>query len=222
VRRQADGTALRADFRSHHALGPWSKAHEDKLAGAQFRKAVTTQRFHVHENIFGAFAAREETETAQPVEPFHLRTLQAAGRRNADMRARRRHRGRMHRGRFIHRENAECLQSTRPLLHFADDASTLMRSLKAVAPQTGDVQQNIRHAVIRHDEAETFGDIKPFDDAAELDEVFCGFVGAVVPDVEIDTVRLTCPCRAAADQAPLIIGALTRITQTRIALGAER
>src|SRR4051812_42215399 len=45
-----------------------------------------------------------------------------------------------------------------------------MGGLKTVAAQAGDVQEDIGHAVVRHDEAEALGDVEPLDPSADLDE----------------------------------------------------
>jgi hypothetical protein len=61
-----------------------------------------------------------------------------------------------------------CARALRRLDH---DARPLMGDLVAVPAQAGDVQQHVGHAVVRHDEAEAFGDIEPFDAAADLNEI---------------------------------------------------
>jgi len=39
------------------------------------------------------------------------------------------------------------------------------------AAQAGDVQQHIRHAVVGNDETEPLGNIEPFDDAGQFNEI---------------------------------------------------
>ena len=73
----------------------------------------------------------------------------------------------MHRGRLVHRDDAEGLQALGPLQHLADDARALIGGLEAVAAQAGHVQQHVRHAVVGNDEAETLGDVEPLDDAGQ-------------------------------------------------------
>src|SRR5690242_20115383 len=51
VRRRSERSAVRADFRSHHALGAGSEADEHRLAGAQLGDAVAAQCLHVHEDV---------------------------------------------------------------------------------------------------------------------------------------------------------------------------
>ncbi|MNS53869.1 hypothetical protein D3C72_866390 [compost metagenome] len=74
-------------------------------------------------------------------------------------------------GRLIHGENAESLETAIAPLDEGDDARAFEDSLVTVAAQAGDVQQHILRAVIRHDEAETLGDIEPLHDAGDLGQV---------------------------------------------------
>jgi hypothetical protein len=87
----------------------------------------------VDEDIRGALAPGQKAETAQPVEPLHLGSLEPAGGGDGDMGARRRHLRRVHGGRFVHGKNAERLQAARPLQHLDHDARALIRDLEAVA-----------------------------------------------------------------------------------------
>ena len=86
------------------------------------------------------------------------------------MGARRGHLRGMHRRRILHGENAERLQAARALQHLDHDARALIGDLEAVAPEAGHVQENIGHPVVGDDEAVALGDVKPFDDAGELDD----------------------------------------------------
>ena len=86
------------------------------------------------------------------------------------MGARRWHLRRVHRRRFVHRENAECLEPARPLQHLDHNPRALVGDLETVAPQTRDVQKNVGHPVVGNDEAISFGHIEPLDDAAQLDD----------------------------------------------------
>ena len=52
---------------------------------------------------------------------------------------------RMHGRRIVHRDDAECLQSAVALLDQADYAGSFESRLKPVAPQAGDVNENISH-----------------------------------------------------------------------------
>src|SRR5262245_9520811 len=72
----------------HQSLRSRPKSHENELPRPQFGQAEAAQGLHVDENVGRAFAAGEETETAQPVEPLHLRPLERAGRRDGDVGAR--------------------------------------------------------------------------------------------------------------------------------------
>ena len=55
--------------------------------------------------------------------------------------------------------------------HFADDASTLVGGLEAVAAKTGNVQQHVGHAIVGDNEAKSLGDVEPLDDACQLNEI---------------------------------------------------
>ena len=72
---------------------------------------------------------------------------------------------------FVHREDAEGLQPTGPGQSLAHDAGALIGGLVAVAPQAGDVQQHILHAVVGHDEAETLGNVEPLHHTGDLDKL---------------------------------------------------
>ena len=76
----------------------------------------------------------------------------------------------MHRGRFVHGQNTERLQATRPLQHLDHDARALIGDLMTVTTQTRRVQENIGHSVVGNDEAVALGDVEPFDDASKLDD----------------------------------------------------
>ena len=66
---------------------------------------------------------------------------------------------------------AERLQAARPLHGLDHDARALVRGLEPVPAQAGDVEEHVRHAVVRHDEAEALGHVEPLDAAADLDEL---------------------------------------------------
>src|SRR5437660_754527 len=108
-------TAVRPHLRRHQALGARPEAHQYGLARAQFGDAEAAQGFHVDEDIRRPLAPGQEAKTAQAVEPLHLRALEAARRRDADVGARRRHLRRMDRGGFVHRQYAQrtkCIDAT--------------------------------------------------------------------------------------------------------------
>src|SRR6266545_87170 len=167
--RRRPGRALGAHLGCHQAFRPGPKADQDELARPQFGDAVAPQRLHVHEDVGRPFPAGQEAETAQPVEPLHLRPLQPAGRGHRHMRAWRWQLRWMDRCRFIHRDDAERLQAARPLQHLDDNPGAFVGGLETVAPQARDMQENIRQPVVWHDETVSLGYVKPFDDAAELD-----------------------------------------------------
>jgi len=69
--RHPDGNrVVGVDFRRHQALVAIAVTHQHHLAGAKLRQAETAQGFHMHENIFRSFAARQEAETLGAVEPL--------------------------------------------------------------------------------------------------------------------------------------------------------
>ena len=152
-------------------FGPGPEAHQDELPRPQLGEAEAAQRLHVHEDVGGALAPRQKTETTQPVEPFHLRPFETARRRDRNMGARWRHLRGMDRGRLVHREDAEGLQPFRPRQRLPPPRARLRRLSGTVAAQAGHVQQDIRHAVVRHDEAESLRHIEPLDDTGKLDEI---------------------------------------------------
>src|SRR6516165_1057196 len=111
----ADWRALGPYLGCHQALWSRTKAHHDELARPQLGDAKAAQRLHVHEYVGRALATGEEAEATQPVEPFDLGPLEAAGRRYGDMGAGRWHLRRVHRRRLVHGQNTEGLQSARAL-----------------------------------------------------------------------------------------------------------
>lgn len=58
------------DLCGHQALFAVAEADKNHLAGAELRQAEAAQRLHVHEDIFGALAARQEAEALGAVEPL--------------------------------------------------------------------------------------------------------------------------------------------------------
>ena len=72
---------------------------------------------------------------------------------------------------FVHRENAEGLETTGTRQRFADDARALVGGLVAVAAKAGHVQQHIGPAIVGNDEAEALADIEPLDGADNLDDI---------------------------------------------------
>src|SRR5262245_31056633 len=170
VGRWTEWHAFRTYLGRHQSLRSRPEPHENELSRAQLSQAEAAQGLHVHENVGRALAAGEKTETAQPFEALHLRTLEGAGRSHGDVGTRRGYLRRMHRRRVVHGENAERLQAARALQHLDHDACTLVCDLESVAPQTGHVQEDVGHPVVGNDEAVTLGDVEPLDDAGELDD----------------------------------------------------
>ena len=128
------------------------------------------QRLHVHEDIRRTFAARQETEAAHPVEPLHHGPLPVALRLHHDMGPLGELRG-MDRRALVHAENAEGLQPFRTAQHLANDPGPLVRRLIAASPQTGDVQQHVRMAIVRNDESVPLGCIEPLDVPGDLEDI---------------------------------------------------
>src|SRR5262245_8556432 len=187
--------AFRAYLGRHQSLRSRPKSHENELPRPQLGQTEAAQGLHVHENVGRALATGEETETAQPVEPLHLRPLERAGRRHGDVGARRRHLRRMHRRRFVHGENAERLQATRALQHLDHDACTLVGDLESVAAQTGHVQEDVGHPVVGNDEAVTLGHIEPLDGAGQFDDAR-GLVTDLATGTAGDTQTAAGPLRS--------------------------
>ena len=92
-------------------------------------------------------------EPPQPVEPFNLRPLEAAGRGDADMSPRRQHLRRMDRGGFIHRNDPERLIALLALHALDHQPRAFVGGLVAVAPKHGDMQQHVGPAIVGNDEA---------------------------------------------------------------------
>src|SRR5262245_58988891 len=65
----------------HQTLWARSEPHQHSLARAELRNPVATQGFHVHEDVWGSFTARQEAKTPQTIEPFDLSALQPTCRR---------------------------------------------------------------------------------------------------------------------------------------------
>ena len=62
----------------------------------------------------------------------------------------------MDRGRLVHREDAESLQPFRSRHGFHHHPRAFVGSLEAITAQACHVQQDIGHAVVRHDKADPF------------------------------------------------------------------
>ncbi len=74
-------------------------------------------------------------------------------------------------GRFVHRDDAERLQTTGTVQRLDDAPGAFIGRLIAIAPQAGDMQQHVRHAIVGDDEAEALAGIEPLDGAGNLDGV---------------------------------------------------
>ena len=57
----------RANFCRHQALGAIAEAYQKAIAGLQIHNAETAQRFHMDEDVFRAFAARDKAKAARLV-----------------------------------------------------------------------------------------------------------------------------------------------------------
>ncbi len=103
-------------------------------------------------------------------------------------------------GRLIHGEDLEGLIAALAALDQRDDARTFENCLVTVAAQARDMQQNVLHAVVRHDEAETLGDVEPLDDTGDFDEID-GIPGQLVDIRRIPSMKSCQPCRQSLDYA---------------------
>ena len=121
----------------------------------------TSQRFHMKENVLGAVTARKETIALRPIEPFDRRAFEIAGRRLVQHRRRGRQRRRR---RIVDIDNPQRLQPFGPSDDFADDRRTLARGRSPRIAQARRMDQNVSHAVGRHDKTVTLCRIKPFHD----------------------------------------------------------
>ena len=77
----------------------------------------------------------------------------------------------MNRCRLIHGEDLEGLIATFAALDQRDDAGAFEDRLVAIAAQACDVKKYVLHAVVWNDETETLGNIKPFDDTGDFNEI---------------------------------------------------
>jgi hypothetical protein len=101
TRRRRAAAVDHAHFGGHQALRAVAVPHHHLFARLQLGDAVSTQGFHMDEDIRGAVAAAEEAEAAQAVEPLDDRQFETARRHHADMGARHRQLGRMDRRRLV-------------------------------------------------------------------------------------------------------------------------
>jgi hypothetical protein len=74
----------------------------------------------------------------------------------------------MNRGRRIHRQYPQTLETLLPFNGFAGDSGSFERRLEAVALQAAQMQQDVGHAVIGDDEPITARDIEPLHEAGNL------------------------------------------------------
>ena len=177
------------NFGSHKALVAAPEAHQHDLAGPELGDAVAAQRLHVDEDVLRALAAGQEAEPLGAVEPLDQRALEPAFGRHRDMRALLLHFGRMHGGGRIHRQHAKGLHAALALLGKADDARAFERGLETVAPEAGDVEEDVADlAAIGQDEAVALGDVEPLDRAGNLDEIG---IAAIVPGQRVLVARVT-------------------------------
>ena len=91
--------------------------------------------------------------------------------------------------RCIHRQHAKGLHAALALLGEADHAGSFERRLEAVAPEAGDVEEDVAEfAAIGQHEAVAFGDVEPLDRAGNLDEIG---IAAIVPGRRVLVDRAT-------------------------------
>ena len=120
--------------------------------------------------------AREEAEAFDSIKPFDDGDFIAADGGYVDVRASGQRLRGMHGCRLVHRDDAKHLQALGAQLRLADDAGAFLRGLVTAAAQRRHMQQDIRRAVVRHDEPIALGDVKPFDRASHFDKIKSGLV----------------------------------------------
>ncbi len=169
--RRRQGAYVGMNFGSHKALVAMAEPHQHHLARAQLGYAEAAQRFHVDEDVLGALAPGQEAEPLGTVEPFYQHALQSARGRDLYVGLDRRHLRGMHGRRLVHGKNAEGLITAVAFLDDRDDARAFQNRLIAIPAQAGDVQQHILHAVVGYDEAKALGDVEPFYDTGDLDQI---------------------------------------------------
>src|SRR5271165_1326717 len=112
------GENARAVERPHlggqQALGSRTKTGEHAVAGLRVDEAITAQRLHVDEDVFGALAAGKEAEATRPVEPLDDDDLESADRRRLRPGARQRRRRGITRFRLADRNHLEHLKAALP------------------------------------------------------------------------------------------------------------
>jgi hypothetical protein len=144
----------------HKALIALAKANLNDLPRPQLSEAEPAERLHVDEYIFCTGAARQESETFQPIEPFDHGSLPIAFGNDMDVGALGQLRGVDGRT-FVHLDHSERLKSAVAPQNFAYNSGALIGSLIPVPPQNGDMNQNVGKPAIGNDEAKTLGDIEP-------------------------------------------------------------
>src|SRR5579863_1264426 len=170
MRGEDFGVLQRAHFGGHQPLGADAKPRKKAVARLDVGEAITAQRLHMYEYVFGAFAPRQEAKAAHPVEPFDDDDLEAARRRHLDMRAGRRQLRSMGSIARLYGNHMKDLHALVALDRFGHHARAFMQSLEPVAPQHGDVNEHIRLAAVGNDEAVAFGHVEPFDIAGDFDK----------------------------------------------------
>src|SRR5262245_10709990 len=111
MRRWTERHTFGPDLGRHQSLGARAETNLNELTRLQLGEAEPSQRFHVHKNIGRAFAAGQETKSAQSIEPFDLRAFDTAGGDHLVALARRRRPGALLHIRFVHGDNAMRLQT---------------------------------------------------------------------------------------------------------------
>ncbi len=160
MRRRCIALTVGPNFGDHKALWTIAKAHEHELAGAQFGDAKTAQGFHMHENVLACPRRRRGSRSREYVaEPLHLEANHSrAGLDNHRVRG-------LGIGPDGGRSTRPWRRCGRPAGHRAverldDDARTFIGGLVAAATETGDVEQDVRHAIVRHDESKPFAGVR--------------------------------------------------------------
>lgn len=111
--------------------------------------------------------ACQEAITLDTVEPLDACPDPIAGRLNLHARALREKDG-IDRCALVHRQDVEGLHPARALEHLAVDTGPLVGRLVSTCTQARHMQQDVRSAIVRHDEPKAFRNVEPLDGAGDL------------------------------------------------------
>src|SRR5271166_3423326 len=133
----------RTHLRGHQPLRSRAEARQHAVARLRIDEAVAAQGFHMDEDVLGALAPGEKTETARTVEPLDDNDFEPADGGRLGAGARRTRRRSVVRFRLDNRDHLEHLKPALAPRRLGDDPCPFPDRREAVPAQNGDVDEDV-------------------------------------------------------------------------------